>query len=172
MRHHSISVCEHPSSRGERDDLANREIGELKMEANKPDKTCEQRIDKELEARMEQFMPDISTWGVLKCARHLKSEGREIKTADIEELRSEVLDLIREQACDQLLSVEKVTTYKLCMSWGGPADYFELDWSDDSSAWLGGRYIFQDWFDGARRSISDEQAEQLAELFGIYPDAG
>jgi hypothetical protein len=34
---------------------------------------------------------------------------------------------------------------------------------------LGGRYVFQDWSDGANRSISSEVAERLAELFGIYP---
>ena len=142
------------------------------MEANKPEKTCEQRIDERLRGRLEQFLPDINSWSRLRCARHLKAEGREIKTADIDELRSEVLDLIREQVCNDLLSVEKITTYKLCLSWGGPADFFELDWSDDSRAWVGGRYVFQDWFDGATRFITDCQAEELAELFGIYPDAG
>ena len=138
------------------------------MEANKPQKTCEQRIEEELKGRLAEFFPDVNTWSVLKCARHLKSGGRSIHTADIGELRDEVRDLIREQALDSLLSVEKITTYRLCLSWGGPADYFELDWSDDSREWVGGRYVFQDWFDGAKRSITAEQAEELAELFGIY----
>ena len=142
------------------------------MEENRKEKTCEQRIDKQLKGRLEQYFPEVNTWSVLKCARYLKTEGQQVKTANIEELREEVLDRIREDASENLLSVEKVTTYKLCLSWGGPADYFELDWSEESKAWVGGRYIFQDWFDGADRSITPEQAEQLAELFGIYPDAG
>ena len=37
---------------------------------------------------------------------------------------------------------------------------------------LGGRYLFQDWFDGADRHITAETAEQLAELFGLYPEEG
>jgi hypothetical protein len=142
------------------------------MERNKKEKTCEQRIENELKGRLEELLPEVNTWTLLKCARHLKSEGRAIKTADLEELRQEVLDVMRERACESLLSLEKVTTYKLCLSWGGPADYFELDWSEESKAWVGGRYIFQDWFDGANRSITPEQAEQLAEVFGIYPEAG
>lgn len=137
-----------------------------------PAKTCEQRIDKEMKERFEQFFPELNTWSVLKCARYLKQEGCDIKTADIDELREEVLDRIRQAAQENLLSVEKITTYKLCLSWGGPADYFELDWDQESKSWNGGRYIFQDWFDGATRSISAEQAEQLAELYGIYPEAG
>ena len=142
------------------------------MEGNKKEKTCEQRIDKEMKDRFKQFFPDVNTWSVLKCARYLKKEGRKITTADINELRSEVQDRIREDAQENLLSIEKVTTYKLCLSWGGPADYFEIDWSEESKCWNGGRYIFQDWFDGATRSISAEEADQLAELFGIYPEAG
>jgi hypothetical protein len=142
------------------------------MEGNKKEKTCEQRIDKEMKERFEQFFPGVDTWGALKCARYLKNEGRPIKTTDIDELRAEVLDRIREDAQESLLSTDRVTTYKLCLSYGGPADYFELDWSEQSKCWNGGRYIFQDWFDGATRSISSEQAEQLAEFYGIYPEAG
>lgn len=140
------------------------------METNTPRKTCEQKIDAELKDRMEQLLPDVESWSVLKCARHLKSEGQEITTADQGELQSAVRDIIRERACESLLSVEKIKCYKLCLSFGGPADYFELDWSEDSECWVGGRYVFQDWFDGANRSISASSAEELAELFGICPD--
>ena len=34
-----------------------------------------------------------------------------------------------------------MTTYKLCLSWRGPADYFEIDWSEDSRTWLGTRLL-------------------------------
>jgi len=75
-----------------------------------------------------------------------------------------------EEARENLLSIEKLTTFKLCLSFGGPADYFELDWSPEASAWVTGRYIFQDWFDGATRTISAETTEQVAEAYGIYPE--
>ena len=140
------------------------------METDKTQKTCDQRIERRLEERLEELLPDVSTWSVLKCARYLKSEGQTLRTADLPDLQSEVLEIIRQRANQDLLSVEKIKSYKLCLSAGGPADYFELDWSEDSEAWVGGRYVFQDWFDGANRSISAEVAEQLAELYGIYPE--
>lgn len=142
------------------------------MESTKRQKTCEERIEDELQQRLEQLLPDVRTWGVLKCARHLKAEGRTLRTADIDQLRDEVFDLIRDRAAESVLSIDQVTTYKVCLSWGGPADYFELDWSTEARTWIGGRYLFQDWFDGARRSISADQVEELANLFGIDPEAG
>jgi hypothetical protein len=140
------------------------------METNKTQKTCEQRIEQRLEDRLEQLLPDVGTWSVLKCARYIKSECQKLRTADLKDLRSEVLEIIRQRAGADLLSTEKIKTYKLCLSSGGPADFFELDWSEDSEAWVGGRYVFQDWFDGANRSISAEVAEQLADLYGIFPE--
>jgi len=140
------------------------------MEETETKTTCAERIGHELEERLEELLPDVSTWSILKCARYLKAGGHTLQTADLDELRQEALELARERASDSLLSVEKVTTYELCFSCGGPADSFELDWSDDSGCWIGGRYVFQDWFDGANRRISAEQAEQIAELFGICPE--
>ena len=142
------------------------------MESSKRQNTCEERIDEELNGRLEQFLPDVQSWGVLKCARHLKAEGRPITTADLDKLHEEVLDLVRERAGESVLSLERLSTYKLGLSWGGPSDYVELDWSLESQAWVGGRYLFQDWFDGASRTLSTEQVEDLANLFGIEPEVG
>lgn len=63
--------------------------------------------------------------------------------------------------------IQKLTCANLItLSTGGPADFFEIDWSEDNKAWVGGRYVFQDWFDGANRSISAE----LADLYGAGPE--
>jgi hypothetical protein len=140
------------------------------MKDTKPHKSCEQRIDQQLRQRLEEFLPDVSKLGVLKCVRHLTNAGRAVKTTGLEELRAELLDLIHEEARNTLLSVEHIHTYKLCLSYGGPADFFELHWSKGCNGWMGGRYLFQDWFDGAERSISSEEAEQLAEVFAIFPE--
>lgn len=141
------------------------------MEESKKQETCEQRIDTSLKSRLEELFPAIGDWGVRKCAKFLKEAGRETTSADVDELREEILELNRTQAIESLLSVEKKTTFKLCLSYGGPADYFELDWSEDSREWVGGRYIFQDWYDGANRPLTAQQAEEIAELYGIYPEA-
>lgn len=146
--------------------------GELEMESSTPKKTCEERIDEELKGRIEQLLPDLQSWGVLKCARHLKAEGRPVTTADLTQLHDAVLDLALERATESVLSIEKIITFKLCLSWGGPSDYLELHWCSEARAWVGGRYIFQDWFDGASRTLTTEQVEELATLFGIDPEAG
>jgi len=133
--------------------------------------TCEQRIDAHLESRLEEFLPDVESWSIRKCAKRLRAESRDVERRNVEDLRSEVRELVRDQASESVLSIERITTYRLCLSWGGPSDYFELHWHEDSGAWHNGHYLFQDWFDGARRTLSPEQTESLAELFGIYPDA-
>jgi|SRR6478609_10928588 len=140
------------------------------METNETKKTCDQQIDAKLKARLEDLLPDVESWSVIRCARYLKGAGRSISTTDPVQLQSEVREIIREQACDDLLSIERIRSYKLCLSYGGPADYFELDWDDASCEWVGGRYLFQDWFDGASQNISAELAEQLADLYGILPE--
>jgi hypothetical protein len=119
------------------------------MEANKPQKSCEERIDQELRKRLDQFLPE----------RPLKSKGQLLTTAEIDAIECA-------SRCDIRV------TYKLCLSWVGPADCFELDWSTDSSTWIGGCYIFQDGFDAACRQLSSAQVQALANLFGIEPDAG
>jgi|SRR5579863_3206262 len=136
---------------------------------SKEGKTCEHRIDAQLKGRLEEMFPDPEDWSVLQCARHLRRQGVEIPSADVDELREQVAETAREQAIESVLSVEKKVTFRVCLSWGGPADYFELDWSPDSEAWTGGRYLFQDWYDGAERSVSLETVERLADLFGIEP---
>lgn len=132
-------------------------------------KTCEQRIDEQLKGRLEEMFPDPEDWSTLECARHLRRRGIEILSADVNELREQIRETAREQALEGVLSIEKTTTFRLCLSWGGPADYFELDWSPTSEAWTGGRYLFQDWGDGATRTLPEETIEQLADLFGITP---
>jgi len=141
------------------------------METKETKKTCDQRIEEEMKDRLEQLLPDIETWSVLRCARYLKSEGQELPSADLDELQFDARELVRERALESLLSLDRIKCYKLCLSYGGPADYFELDWCEESKAWVGGRYVFQDWFDGATRTISTETVEQLADLFAIVPDA-
>ena len=136
-------------------------------EKNTP--TCENRIDQKPANRLEEFFPDVAGWSLLKCARHLKEEGRTLGSADLECAREEVLESICQRAHEKLLSVDEIVTYRLCLSWGGPADYFELDWSPNNREWCEGRYLFQDWYDGASRTLTVEQVEQVAELFGIHP---
>ncbi len=139
------------------------------MDTKNDPTSCESRVDGELANRLAEFFPDVTGWSLLKCARRLKEEGRKLDTPDAGRAREQVLDVIRERAREDLLSVEEIITYRLCLSWGGPSEYFELNWSPDGREWRGGRYILHGWFEGASRQLTDEQVEQVAELFGILP---
>lgn len=132
-------------------------------------KSCAERIDRELKERLEQFLPEISGWSVRQCKAFLAEHGGG-SGSDADDLRCAVAEAIRQMASEQLLACDISWTFRLCLSWGGPADFFELDWCPRSRCWTSGRYILQDWFDGAERAITTEQAEQLAEVFGIDPD--
>ncbi len=86
----------------------------------------------------------------------------------LDDWKQEAQETRSEEISDHVLSVDKKIVYSVCLSYGGPADYFELEWNGDG--WDGGRYIYQDWFDGARRSINSSEAAEIAERLGIYPD--
>lgn len=140
------------------------------MRLDKAKTSCEDRVAEELEGRLKQFLPDVEDWSAEECAKYLADDRTDTGAVDVEDLRQEVLQLVQERAAESVLSVDKHITYRLALSWGGPADYFEFNWDPDSKSWISGRYIFQDWFDGADRPLTTGQVEQLAELFGIYPN--
>jgi hypothetical protein len=114
---------------------------------------------------------DVGSWSRKRCIRFLADNDHGFVPADAASLRDQVRETGQEMAGESLLSLETLRTFKLCLSWGGPSDYFEIHWSEQCREWTGGRYIFQDWFDGAKREISADVAEQIAELFCIWPDA-
>ena len=139
------------------------------MESKISEPTCADIIDEHLKERLEEFIPDVTQWSVLKCARHLKTLGCHVRTADVEELRAEVLQVIFKHAAETLAGSDLIFTHRLTLSWGGPADYLELDWNPRCREWWGGRYILEDWFQGAQRRLSAEQAEKFAQVFRIKP---
>lgn len=146
--------------------------------------TCEQLIDKQLENRLESLLPNLDDMSIGElrelCDYHGieydLSDGDEGDYSDEEDASQELIDDIRDNLHDRInedvLSVEKFTSYKVLLSWGGPADWFELVWKQDEDCgyWDHGFYVYQDWFDGARRQIGVEQTEALANVFGIYPE--
>lgn len=104
--------------------------------------TCEQRIDAELQDRIAQF----NAW----------QQGPE---ADEESDDPQLPDP---------LSIDKHITYNVLLSTGGPADGFRLTFDPESGDLIRGEYYFQDWFDGATRTLSDADADMIAEAYGIY----
>ena len=135
--------------------------------------TCEERIDARLKARMAQIYPEIEGVVVEELPEEeLKEVAKELshhlncepEDADGYDVRDAMLEEVREMA----LSVTITKTYDILLSWGGPSDGFKL--FHDGESWTGGEYYFQDWFDGAKRQLEAEDAEFIAELFGVYPE--
>jgi hypothetical protein len=104
-------------------------------------KTCEQLIDDRLKDRLEDIR---------------KSAGLDPDDEDSEDYYIEPS------------SISRFVTYKVELSGGGPADWFDLYWNGEY--WKGGRYIYQDWHDEATLRIDHKEAEEIAEAFGIYPN--
>lgn len=122
-------------------------------------------------------MPDLENWDIEELTEYINDYGGNVPDRDqdtddddyIDELKQEAEEVRSNQACESVLSIEKTIVYSVCLSWGGPADYIELDY--DGEGWTGGRYRFQDWFDGAQGpEFTASEAEQWAEVFAIYPE--
>lgn len=71
------------------------------------------------------------------------------------------------------ISIRQVTT--VCFSYGGPADYLEITWQGNGHQFEIEKveYLYQDWFDGARRVVLEdsplyEYARNVIEWNYIY----
>ncbi len=83
-----------------------------------------------------------------KLTDHLNA----IKEAVAEATDDPVAEKINELT-ESVLDIEIKKTVKILLSWGGPADWFELEF-DRADNLLGGVYVFQDWGEGATRTLS------------------
>ena len=63
-----------------------------------------------------------------------------------------------DEVSQYILSVDRRIEYVICLSWGGPADYFIFLCSEDGDV-EEIRYRFLDWFDGAERVIPVDSVE-------------
>lgn len=125
------------------------------------DKKCEELIDQRLRDRLAQHLPD---WDDEVVVDDIRTE----LDCDPDMDKWLVQSDYRDRLLEGVLSVEKYTTYKALLSTGGPADWFEFVF--DSEGDLGQCwYVYQDWYDGARRRVDPGQAEQLADLFCVGP---
>jgi len=78
--------------------------------------------------------------------------------------------LKKEDPIDELnsyaLALTKLDVYILELSWGGPADKFKFYYNPETRELENIVYIYQEWFDGAEKYITDkEQFEILEDLF-------
>lgn len=126
---------------------------------------CEEKIGKRLQDRLEELVSDINNWDRDTCLDHLDAQGRDPTDRDDLELLREECREARADASEPLAITES-RTFRIELSFGGPSDGFELDWQDGN--WVGGRYYYQEWYDGAECEINASQAQALANLWHIH----
>jgi len=101
-------------------------------------KTCEQRIDKNLKSRLQDFKE------ALKQAR---------KDKIIEDFINWISSYALAYSDDSYYRAKRLE-----LSYGGPQDYF-LFFEDGSI-----EYHFLDWFDGAQRTLEGEDYETMQKV--------
>lgn len=70
------------------------------------------------------------------------------------------------------LSVDTKKMTTVCLSWGGPADYLDILWTERDGIFTV-TYRFEDWFDSAERRVEEgsalwQYAEMIIEAEGAY----
>lgn len=132
------------------------------------DKKCEELIDDRLTGRLEDLLPDWDDDEVVKTlADELDIDQNDLcQDAD---LAYEVRDKHRDRVLEGVLSVDVRKSYRVLLSWGGPSDGFDFVFDKDGDL-VECYYFYQDWFDGAKRPVDMEKAEELVQLYCVGPE--
>ena len=77
-----------------------------------------------------------------------------------------------EEIYELALSVDTKKLTTVCLSWGGPADYLDILWTEKDGIFTV-TYRFEDWFDSAERKVQEgsalwQYAEMIIEAEGAY----
>jgi hypothetical protein len=128
------------------------------------DPKCEELIDARLEGRLECLTISDMTEDEARAAA--EDLGIDTDGKDVYELQSD----LRDAEMEGVLSIEKKTLITVLLSLGGPSEGFDIVFDSDGEL-DSCEYWYKDWFDGARRDVPLEQAQQLADLYCIDPKA-
>lgn len=115
--------------------------------------TCEERLPSHLESRLEDFR-SMTGW------RNAWGQSRNWQRQEAAETRAQEYPLNLE-----VTRVHKVT---LELSTGGPADRIEFEVDNGHIGDV--VYIFQDWFDGARKTLFGDERDAALEYIGALID--
>lgn len=145
------------------------------------DQKCEDRIEKELGREVNRLKAIfrrqelIDEWSFLSAETWQKDivDARrygQIDRDDARELWDELTELDNDSDMGEtiddytegILSIDKKTIVTVQLSWGGPADKFEVEIDDGEigDIW----YVFQDWFDGARRRLTGDDYDTVRQM--------
>ena len=126
--------------------------------------TCEELVETKLNDRLEDLLFDPHSVDEDDLRARLVDDG--LICDDDYLSHYEMCDVWRDSLLESVMSVSEAKVYTVALSYGGPSDEFEL--IRENGEWTGGAYVYKDWFDGARRAISAEQAESIADALGVW----
>lgn len=132
------------------------------------DKKCEELIDDRLDGRLEDLLPDWDDDEVVKTL----ADELDVDQSDLcqdADLAYEVRDKHRDRVLEGVLSVDVRKSYRVLLSYGGPSDGFDFVFDKDGDL-VECYYFYQDWFDGAKRPVDMEKAEELVQLYCVGPE--
>ena len=112
--------------------------------------SCEERIEANMEERIE-FIDKAMKW---ESAWNQSGNWQRAETA-------------RERLDNLPLAIDKRTIFKIELSTGGPADWFEVQ-LDDEGYLVTIEYHFADWFDHAERELSGEEFDIVSRYIEGY----
>jgi hypothetical protein len=138
--------------------------------------TCEERIDSELRREVERIKEALRIVQMYdheclneECGFEWESseayeECPKCNCTDTDETERDAGES-RDSYMDGLLEITPKITFKVGLSWGGPADgfYITVDPVDRSIDRI--EYYFQDWFDGAVRTLSGDDFDTVSKMF-------
>ena len=103
---------------------------------NTKEQTCSERIGAELEDREKQ-LAELFT----------KTESEDQEEADS----------AWEEIYEMAYGISQFKTYRVIWSGGGPADFIDIT-TDKEGDITRVEYVYQDWFDGARKPVEEDSA--------------
>ena len=129
---------------------------------------CEELINDRLKQVLDNDLPEWDNMDTEDVAYWCEALGVDATDfTDEHALVDELREKHRDHILEGVLSVEKKRLYSVCLSWGGPSDGFDFVFENDELTEC--YYWYKDWFDGARRPVPMDQAEQLVDLYCVGP---
>ena len=124
--------------------------------------TCTQRIGKELKSEIETLKALWETYKADPEANH----------PDYGNFNEHGLSF--DYVAPNTFKGQRRGYFRYQISWGGPSDEFRFYAEGRSYRWTIDRieYVFMDWYDGAKRTLTGENLALLTEIFQDFADCG
>lgn len=129
---------------------------------SKRELSCEQRIDSKLRYELENLREIWNNY----CNNDLPEEERE---EAMERLNNHGLSF--DYVVPGTFKDQEEGYFQYLISWGGPSDMFRFYVNPDFSCYKV-VYCFQDWFDGAERTLYNDDKELLLEIYNDFKGCG